>query len=98
MRTTLCRKTHGSKMTLGPVMAGSLLLLLTISGAIAQLTGPCPEGNVSKIVFPPQTDGGLDVKDSRNGIVLADDFPCTIPGPITDIHIWGSWLGDAPGT
>jgi hypothetical protein len=26
--------------------------------------------------------------------ILADDFLCTQTGPITDIHIWGSWLGD----
>ncbi len=26
--------------------------------------------------------------------VLADDFRCTQSGPITDIHIWGSWLLD----
>jgi hypothetical protein len=26
--------------------------------------------------------------------VLADDFPCTVTGPITGIHIWGSWLDD----
>jgi hypothetical protein len=26
--------------------------------------------------------------------VLADDFPCTTTGPITDIHVWGSWLED----
>jgi hypothetical protein len=24
--------------------------------------------------------------------ILADDFLCTETGPITDIHIWGSWL------
>jgi hypothetical protein len=28
-------------------------------------------------------------------LVLADDFPCTQTGPITDIHIWASWLGDS---
>ena len=28
------------------------------------------------------------------GIVLADDFMCMESGPITDIHIWGSWLWD----
>jgi hypothetical protein len=27
--------------------------------------------------------------------ILADDFLCTQSGPITDIHIWGSWLYDA---
>jgi len=26
--------------------------------------------------------------------VLADDFQCTQTGPITDVHIWGSWLND----
>lgn len=26
--------------------------------------------------------------------ILADDFLCTVTGPITDIHVWGSWLGD----
>ena len=28
------------------------------------------------------------------GYILADDFECTETGPITDIHIWGSWLDD----
>jgi hypothetical protein len=26
--------------------------------------------------------------------ILADDFLCTQSGPITDVHIWGSWLND----
>src|SRR3972149_785545 len=32
--------------------------------------------------------------------ILAEDFPCWQTGPITDIHIWGSWLNDrvAPKT
>ena len=31
---------------------------------------------------------------SHPGIVVADDFECTKTGPITDVHIWGSWLYD----
>ena len=31
-------------------------------------------------IFPPQ--------------LLADDFQCEKTGPVTDIHIWGSWRGD----
>lgn len=27
--------------------------------------------------------------------ILADDFSCVSAGPITNIQIWGSWLGDA---
>ncbi|MHC4497795.1 MAG: DUF7901 domain-containing protein, partial [Planctomycetota bacterium] len=26
--------------------------------------------------------------------LLADDFLCDMTGPITDIHVWGSWYGD----
>ena len=40
---------------------------------------------------------GLDVWDS-GPTVLADDFVCTATGPITDIHIWGSWLNDDVAT
>jgi hypothetical protein len=29
--------------------------------------------------------------------ILADDFPCQATGPITDIHIWGSWYHDYYG-
>ncbi|MGB2769173.1 MAG: hypothetical protein WBC88_05545, partial [Candidatus Zixiibacteriota bacterium] len=32
--------------------------------------------------------------DMHPGIVAADDFMCMKSGPITDIHIWGSWLWD----
>jgi hypothetical protein len=56
--------------------------------------------------LPDLTPTGLDVLDTWNyqgdpGVLepesakfLADDFRCTATGPITDIHIWGSWLND----
>jgi hypothetical protein len=59
---------------------------------------PCIATNsVIKFYQPPQLFDGLDVRDSRNNIVLADDFRCTSAGPITDIHIWGSWWNDVVG-
>src|SRR5262245_22914611 len=58
----------------------------------------CYETNGVKFIRPPQIDGGLDVRASRQNIVLADDFICTNPGPVTDIHVWGSWLSDPHGT
>lgn len=61
-------------------------------------TLPCSETNGVKYVQLPNVDGGLDVEDSRDNIVLADDFPCSTTGPITDIHLWGSWLSDNHGT
>jgi len=54
--------------------------------------------------FPDREPTGMDVKagveqpfDSlQDGVrkILADDFPCHYRGPITDIHLWGSWKDD----
>jgi hypothetical protein len=51
------------------------------------------------VQMPDLSSMGLDVTASYCGMnpfvkVLADDFPCESRGPITDIHIWGSWLED----
>src|SRR3990172_9328291 len=43
--------------------------------------------------LPDLTSTGMDV-NATFPKVLADDFLCTSTGPITDIHIWGSWLND----
>jgi hypothetical protein len=65
---------------------------------------PCLDTNSSAVKFllPPQiptqpVNYGFDVKDSRDNILLADDFRCTNSGPITDIHVWASWQFDVPG-
>ncbi|MBD3367519.1 MAG: T9SS type A sorting domain-containing protein [Candidatus Eisenbacteria bacterium] len=36
---------------------------------------------------------GIDV-NATAPFVLADDWLCTEPGRIDEIHVWGSWLGD----
>ena len=43
--------------------------------------------------LPDLTPTGIDVSCSY-GYILADDFPCTVTGPITDIAVFGSWLND----
>ena len=70
------------------------ILLVIIGGrpAQAQANG-CPETNVLKYVQFPPTGGAFDVWDSGQW-ALADDFICTNTGPITDIHLWASWLND----
>jgi hypothetical protein len=45
------------------------------------------------VQLPDLSIMGIDVNAS-GPFILADDFLCTEPGPITDIHIWGSWLSD----
>ncbi|MCX6345302.1 MAG: GEVED domain-containing protein, partial [Armatimonadetes bacterium] len=42
---------------------------------------------------PDLSPMGIDV-NATMPYILADDFQCTTTGPITDIHLWGSWLYD----
>lgn len=54
------------------------------------------------IQMPDLSPTGMDVLATVQPIspvpsawkTLADDFLCTQSGPITDLHIWGSWLND----
>jgi len=64
--------------------------------------GGAPDGEVEdylvKIGYkwtqePDLDPTGIDVC-ATHPYILADDFLCTVTGPITDIHVWGSWLGD----
>ncbi|HXR03568.1 MAG TPA: hypothetical protein VN836_02545 [Verrucomicrobiae bacterium] len=71
-----------------------VLLSLGLLSAPAQTQ--CVDTNVPKYLQPPNPTG-YDVLNSGPW-VLADDFICTNSGPITDIHIWGSWLNDNHGT
>jgi HYR domain len=66
-------------------------------GPAAQAQTQCIITNAVKFQQPPKIDGGWDVRDSTN-VVLADDFFCNTTGPVSDIHIWGSWNSDHVGT
>ena len=67
------------------------LLVVCVSGPIR---GQVAEGPPAKWVqLPDMTPMGLDVKATQPNIV-ADDFLCTKTGAITNIQVWGSWLGD----
>ena len=52
------------------------------------------------VQLPDLTPQGMDVKDFKYGDLrtssrtLADDWLCTVAGPITNIHIWCSWYKD----
>src|SRR2546426_8872613 len=57
-------------------------------------------GDPAKWVQTPDLNPtGMDVNASFAGQVpfmkiLADDWRCTSMDPVSDIHIWGSWLND----
>lgn len=77
-----------------PIGAQPLDLAFELTTATNSQPSCCPEGN-TKYVQPPNLQNGidLDARDIRGG-TLADDFRCITTGPITDIHVWGSWLSD----
>ncbi len=71
--------------------------------------GPAPDGEVEDYKVDIQSDltlkwlqvpdlspMGIDVNCSQRPMdfILADDFLCTNEGPLTDFHIFGSWLND----
>ena len=85
-----------TKISVFRIGLAAFAFLVTTARLPAQ-TLQCVDTNVIKFFQPPNVDLGPDVKDSRQNIVLADDFRCTSTGPITDIHLWGSWLNDAKG-
>src|SRR5260221_6171757 len=65
-------------------------------------TNPVDVANAKWIQLPDLSPTGMDVLDTIQPIspvlsqwkTLADDFLCTQSGPITDAHIWGSWLNN----
>ncbi len=53
---------------------------------------------------PDLSGSGLDVDATAGAVktwppqILADDYECTLSGPVTQIDLWGSWYGDVlPG-
>ena len=94
---------HKNKLLLKvlPSFAGTAMLFLVLAAMTAR--ADWPNTNATKYYQPPDlTTNGYNVLAAQppagSGaglpLILADDFPCTQPGAITDIHIWASWLGD----
>jgi hypothetical protein len=71
---------------------GILVMLGLLIGAPAAWSDWDP-GDPYKMHYPqlPDLESGVDV---RPFTYLYDDFLCSASGPITDIHIWGSFLED----
>jgi hypothetical protein len=71
-----------------PVLVVALLALAWTAAADWDPTMPA-----KWVQLPDETSNGIDV-NATYGYILADDFECTETGPVTQIHIWGSWLND----
>jgi hypothetical protein len=71
---------------------GILVMLGLLIGAPAAWSDWDP-GDPHKMHYPqlPDLENGIDVMTFTG---LADDFQCSSTGPITAIHLWGSFLDD----
>ncbi len=78
----------------GGVYQGDGTICLGDSNPANGIDDACETPQGQKWLQPPDlTPMGMDV-NATIPLILADDFLCTEPGPITEIHVWGSWLND----
>ncbi len=93
--------TKKSFVTVMMSFAATAMLCVVLAAMTAR--ADWPNTNATKYVQPPDlTTASYNILAAQppagSGaglpLILADDFPCTLTGPITDIHIWASWLGD----
>jgi len=85
------------------ILSAALAAVASLVAATAQADwNPGDPYKMMYPLLPDLTPTGLDVLATQeppgvgnNGFkIVADDFLCTETGPITDVHIWGSWLSD----
>jgi len=79
--------------------AGICLVLVAVASADWDAGDP---HKMDDVFLPDLSAVGMDVNASwtpagggEGRYILFDDFLCAQAGPITDIHLWGSWLDDA---
>ncbi len=87
------------------IVAAAVCSMSTLSLADWDENNPADFARAKWIQRPDLSTTGMDVLDTIQPVftvppgpqwkTLADDFQCTQSGPITDAHIWGSWLQDA---
>jgi hypothetical protein len=102
----MTRKQIGAVLGAVVLAVAAPFLTLAVLHALNAETQAAPAANGQQDTIkweqlPDLTDRGVDVYAANNpgqplypAHVLADDFPCTQTGPITQIEFWGSWYGD----
>ncbi len=73
----------------------SLAVAAAVLAAASAAWADWEPGQPFKMHFPqlPDIESGMNVLATFPKF-LGDDWQCTQTGPVTDIHIWGSWLDD----
>ncbi len=74
-------------------MVRAIVVFAVLAFAVTALADWDPSQPAKWVQFPDLDITGIDV-NATGPYILADDFLCRQEGPITEIHIWGSWLDD----
>ena len=94
MRAARCKGVTGTAMLV------SVIVFLMVNPWLCADWDPQNPQDVERakwIQMPDLTPMGIDIRmDNFDDMprALGDDFLCKVTGPITDIHLWTSWLGD----
>lgn len=63
------------------------IFLMMATGAWAS------NGDVVKWSQPPDMRFGVNIRSTEVEPIVADDWQCQDPRPVTDVHFWGSYIG-----
>jgi len=69
------------------------ILTLSVAGAWAGETDAAISGSVVKWSQPPDLVYGVNIQSTEVEPIVADDWQCRDPRPVTDVHFWGSYIG-----
>ena len=75
-------------------MKKSLYRLFFMAVFLVMATGAwATNGGVVKWSQPPDMKFGVNIKSTEEEPIVADDWKCKDPRPVTDVHFWGSYIG-----
>ena len=63
------------------------IFVMLAAGALAS------NGGIVKWSQPPDMEFGVNIRSTEIEPIVADDWQCEDPRPVTDIHFWGSFIG-----
>ena len=79
--------------------------IITVSMTVSEpgdwirvVTEAVPLGDEVKWHQPPDMQFGVNLRSIEVEPLVADDWRCEDPRPVTDVHFWGSYIGWQPDT
>ncbi|MEA1894554.1 MAG: GEVED domain-containing protein, partial [Euryarchaeota archaeon] len=81
-----------NKNILLSVVVVTMLALSAGSAWAGEETLTDASGSVAKWQQSPDMKYGVNIQSTEGGPIVADDWMCKDPRPVTDVHFWGSYI------